>query len=761
MDPIYLKTDELDYELRLRGVQNMHTARQKTQCLREFLRRELAGEIEGPRPRLGSTSALLELTNCANIVKDIEKAVSTRDAGMMEVNSSCSRLIHVINRLKRVQVATPEEQVDAFNVLARAETLLSELTNTEGASAPPIRSQPVANPSSPRWPVEEAVAMNTPVNNAQPFQREQSVLNPRVAEFRPQNRRVVDGVIVCDSNRPEQTPTGGVHNPRNIGASFDRQSLAGVAVGNERHNLQPQNRVLRSRVSSCSSSEADAQSDVWQHRNEDRRGHIGLRDNVRGRNAMERDYRPSYRGEVLDERCRQPVREEVCDHRFVPDAYNEHRRVNTRENDQRVREAVSDRQFVSHDYGNQRRFDLRDDDRHARVNQRERDRFGHYDRAVRDEGYRREVFEREFDAQHRRVAYDRFDDFEEHRDERRGERYDGRNSRRTVPVHQWRISFSGEENGVHLYDFLSELRMMQRAEDVPDREMLSSVVHLLTGRARVWFRSRFDTFGSWVEFLSELKREFLPPKFDYRLLFNISNRRQKSTETFSEYLNEMQSLFRFLSIPIDEQHKLCMVEENMLQKYTIATAAVEITSLAQLSSICRRVDHAHSRQSNVSLSEHRTQTSRPVQRPTYNRSRELHELERCVHESAVSDALSHLSIHGQNIESQRCEPTRPTPLNCTSDSITTEVCAVRQNNAREMHNNNRSAGGNEREQEQRACFNCRRAGHGFKECSAPRTENFCYRCGSRDFVAFKCNECAKNANVDSQPSRTAANPSQQ
>lgn len=53
--------------------------------------------------------------------------------------------------------------------------------------------------------------------------------------------------------------------------------------------------------------------------------------------------------------------------------------------------------------------------------------------------------------------------------------------RRSIPVHQWRIEFSGEGRGPHLYDFLFQLCLHHRSEHVSDREMLVSVAHLLSG----------------------------------------------------------------------------------------------------------------------------------------------------------------------------------------------------------------------------------------------------------------------------------------
>lgn len=71
--------------------------------------------------------------------------------------------------------------------------------------------------------------------------------------------------------------------------------------------------------------------------------------------------------------------------------------------------------------------------------------------------------------------------------------YQQRSTRRTVPLHQWKLALSGDGHGIHLYDFLSEIQMLKRAEGISDEELLSSIVHLLAGRARLWYRSWYDT----------------------------------------------------------------------------------------------------------------------------------------------------------------------------------------------------------------------------------------------------------------------------
>lgn len=67
-------------------------------------------------------------------------------------------------------------------------------------------------------------------------------------------------------------------------------------------------------------------------------------------------------------------------------------------------------------------------------------------------------------------------------------------SQKCVPVHQWKVFFSGDGKGLHLYDFLSQISMYKRSEQVSDEEMLASIVHLLNGRARLWYQAEFDLY---------------------------------------------------------------------------------------------------------------------------------------------------------------------------------------------------------------------------------------------------------------------------
>lgn len=549
MDPIHLLPEELDYELDIRGVYNLSTSRQKTTCLREFLKREEGGERTISDSRLEKLSSKIELARCALILENIAAAMQAEGFDAASRIDCQSRLLHVIQRVKRSKPSSPEEQTIVYELLMTAEEQLSYFQEVVSL----VRDPPLASKSaSPLADAIESISRSRLSNSARNSQSEhdlrevrKSLLNPSVMDF-----------------IPIESASGGVAN-------------------------------------------------LFQNPFKDKKSHPPVNRNELASNDI---FGPSH----------SHIRSEIPRPRFQPER-------------------------LDNDLGE-------------------------------NDSYRVRPF--------------------------------GPSYRKSVPVHQWKLSFSGEPNTMHLYDFLSELRMFQRSERVPDEVLLASVVHLLSGRARLWYRSWFATFECWDDLVAAMKTEFLPPKYDYKLLTTISNRRQKPNETFSEYLNAMQSQFQHLSIPVDEQHKLSIIEENMLTKYVVATSAVEITRLDQLSNICRRVDYAYAKTPQFSAPPNRITDSRPVFRNNQQgRYRDVQELE---------------------IASQQTQ--FPQISNPGSDESNRELLEMRRD--RQSADSNRNY-----------CYNCLQVGHNFSNCPAPRSGQFCYRCGLRDVTTFTCKNCPKNGDT--------------
>lgn len=610
MDPLHLLPAELDYELAIRGVFNLINSRQKTNCLRGFLGREEAGERTVAEDRLAQLNPTSELAMSANTLAEIEAAMK-EDGFKAEGRFDCrSRLMHVIDRIKRAKPASPEEQTVAYEMLSIAESSLSGF--------------------------DRAIAA---VSSARRNTLSRSFLNSPLADALE---------AICATKQKGSSAansTNKVARESQAGGSGARQSILDPNVP----NFVPAEDGAWGGVAQQPSL-ADVPPPPLQEVNQSRSGR----------------QRSLFRDQAA-----QPLVQQQS--KAFENALHEI--------------------FHYHEKPKQKELP---------------DRHPIYAPPVEDRGFEEDV---EFVEQP----------------------YWGRQNRKTVPVHQWKVSYSGDGQGLHLYDFLAELQMFQRSEGVSDAELFSSVVHLLSGRARLWYRSWFDTFRNWGEVVAAMKTEFLPPKYDYRLLTTISHRKQKQSETFAEYLSVMQSMFKHLTIPVNEQHKLSIIEENILPKYALATTVVEIVSLEQLSSICRRVDFSYAKTPAPFLSD-RAVEPRPQLRSGQwqGRTREVHEVTASTRNPEVSDRRA------RRTGFQDKNPFR------SSGEVG-------------QHENPVSARSNP-EAERRGCYNCRRIGHSFSACPAPKTGKFCYRCGSRDVTSFTCRNCAKNGEEDSAARTGNPNP---
>lgn len=79
--------------------------------------------------------------------------------------------------------------------------------------------------------------------------------------------------------------------------------------------------------------------------------------------------------------------------------------------------------------------------------------------------------------------------------------------------------------------------------------------------------------------MAAIKEEFLPNNYDYVLLNDITNRAQKYNESFGEYITHMQALFKCLSIPLEEDHTLYLVQMNLSSRYALSIAPLDIRSV--------------------------------------------------------------------------------------------------------------------------------------------------------------------------------------
>lgn len=179
--------------------------------------------------------------------------------------------------------------------------------------------------------------------------------------------------------------------------------------------------------------------------------------------------------------------------------------------------------------------------------------------------------------------------------------YNQRQHVKTVPVNQWRISFSGDvsslnKHDVNIYKFLEQVNLFRRASRITEEELLDQIIHLLAGNARDWYQTAYMRIRTWRQFADELRKKFLPADYNYDLVAQANRRKQGKTESVSAFINAMELIFHSMSEPMAENHRLYMVRSNLLPHFTDLVAATNPQTIAEVENVCKRLEGARRQQ---------------------------------------------------------------------------------------------------------------------------------------------------------------------
>lgn len=317
-----------------------------------------------------------------------------------------------------------------------------------------------------------------------------------------------------------------------------------------------------------------------------------------------------------------------------------------------------------------------------------------------------------------------------------------RNSRKPmkrIPVAEWRLKYDGKDDGRKVAEFLKEVKMRCRSEDVSDYELFRSAIHLFTGRAKEWYIDGVDNgdFGNWSELKKELKREFLPPDIDFQLEIQATNRRQVRGEKFADYFHEIQKLFQSMTKQLSDKRKFNIIWRNMRHDYKNALTGAGIKSLSKLRTYGRRIDE------NFSFVQKQSEFT--------NRSRN----------NQVSEITSDQNKNPKNSGSSG---------NNSRIFTNSKFNPAKPNASGEQKGDQKGKAGNDKGKKEEGktepmegsvkgtmqalvnkyqrpsigtCYNCRKHGHHYVECPELRRK-FCRLCGFSDVYTSACPFCQKN-----------------
>lgn len=278
------------------------------------------------------------------------------------------------------------------------------------------------------------------------------------------------------------------------------------------------------------------------------------------------------------------------------------------------------------------------------------------------------------------------------------------NRRKMIPVHQWKIHFDGDND---LNDFLSKVEMFAKFEQTPANDLLSTIGYLFSKRALAWYRIHYQQFTSWPQLKTALTAEFLPAHSNYKILHQIDHRTQGKAESFGEYLSAMQILFSYMPSPPTEEYQLYLIRKNMDPTYAVALSTQKITSIQQLTEICRRMDDAKD------MVESRNRSLNPVESDKNYRRRnfQLQEMEK---EEYEVEAMERRMVANVVKPSETQDP----PYKVF-------------------------------------CWNCEKPGHTHNYCPQPKLKLFCYRCGIDGVSVPRCKRCNPSLQGNAPPGSQA------
>lgn len=756
MDPIHLRPDELAYELDIRRVFGLSSQRLKTAKLREILKREAEGIEREPSDGAEFYNSDYELNICQQNIIQLNEIVldAIKLKKQLVLTESEHRLRHYLHRLRRIKPSNSEEsekKVELNRMISQIDRNLQQHNAIESR-----RNSLPAQGTISRGPMQEtrrslASSAHNIYTDPQNIEQANGIRSHRTDTSPGINylsQATGHAIGQTESPNPLYEPNSHRISPMVSPEIFESRDRS-VFVSNRRNEHEfefprpiTDITVPRRQVASSASREnlidvmpidvVSAQRNSFQKATND--GHIRRVQQLPiGTNQSNAIYsRPMERSSycppssISPPLTNQPILSIKPGNSYPPPRNVNEQSLLTQNNRLRPHGRNPDEEIIRQEEV----FEHIDNILSLQNNENfEEDWLRRYNRngnEVPQNNHRSQ-------AQINRIPFNR-PDVHPRRDAQNNrlpplQPFEGRNnlphsSRRAIPINQWRISFSGDGRGIHLYEFLSQVSLLQRSEHMSSEDLMFSLIHLLTGRARAWYLSMVDSFYSWEEVVSAMKREFLPRNYEYTLLNEISNRRQRHTESFGEYITQMQSLFKWLNMPLSEEHKLHIVQRNLLPRYAIGIAPLDIRSLHQLSEMCRRIDNATNSniRTNYSMPFDHSYSHQNQKYPPNNRLANVNEVE----------------IYGESNTEQVPD--------CSNRSQPSETCVLERRGR--LGNTHQRTSGN-RGNNRNVCYNCSKEGHVFNSCIEPRTGIFCYICGQKEVTSRNCERCSGNAGRDS------------
>ncbi|XP_062698940.1 uncharacterized protein LOC109422600 [Aedes albopictus] len=324
------------------------------------------------------------------------------------------------------------------------------------------------------------------------------------------------------------------------------------------------------------------------------------------------------------------------------------------------------------------------------------------------------------------------------------------------PVHKWPFQYSGSANTIQLGEFLSQVHTYADTEGVDERTLVRSIKHLLKGRALQWYSRTYQSFRTWNDFKTLIKREFLPPNYSEIIKQDLYLRFQGPTETFSNFYRDLLAVFEIVEPPMLETEKLFILKSHLNTDFIPIATASRAETVEDLVTVCRDFEVSRS----YSMRNRSNTGARPTSTKNYNFQQPRSSYP--SHGQPQPNIRTNFGRQQVNLVTEDIPPQTgdfiPTSVQREIDHLELALHeedpanTVEEVNALQSQTNwNRSVSGRAQtnnisnnqgiQPNPVACWQCEMAGHTYPNCPNPKTFLFCFTCGKKGCTTRSCESC--------------------
>lgn len=261
-----------------------------------------------------------------------------------------------------------------------------------------------------------------------------------------------------------------------------------------------------------------------------------------------------------------------------------------------------------------------------------------------------------------------------------------RNDFRRLEMHRWNISFSGDDTGLRVDEFLVRVEHIAITQRYSLEEVARNIYILLKGLAASWFFSWLtrNPDPSWVELKNQLRDHFRTADTDCDIEHAMMNRSQRSNETFDTFYHVITELNARMERRRSDKDLIEILKRNVNPKMTMFIHNSKTRILSEFLKECRRAER------DIAKVEGSLNRSRP--------------------------RVNELKLVEEMMPPQ--------------DEDLPQIDAIYSNLKRETPDHSKLT-----------CFDCKKIGHKAINCQEKSNRIFCYNCGKDNYVVSNCIDC--------------------